>query len=74
MRELKLQLLLDVSVPTLCKFLRRSGFTRQRLHTVALQQDKVLRQQFSLDISVHSREMFVFIDESGADKRNIKKI
>lgn len=55
---------------TLCKFLHASGFTRQRLQTVALQQDKLLRQQFSLDVSVYSPEMFVFVDETGADRRN----
>ena len=54
----------------LCRFLYTSGFTRQRLRTVALQQDTFMREQFILDVSVYSPEMFIFVDETGADRRN----
>ena len=46
------------------------GFTHQRLRTVALQQDEFLREQFTIDVSLYSPDMFIFIDETGADKRN----
>ena len=69
--ELQEFLLLEISISTICKFLCKSGFTRQRLRTVALQQDQLLRQQFVIDISVYSRETFIFIDETGSDQRNL---
>lgn len=69
-RELKDLLLLNVSTSTICRFLHENGFTRQRLRTFALQQDAFLREQFMADVSVYSSEMFVFVDETGADRRN----
>lgn len=68
--ELEHSLLLEVSVSTLCTFLHASGFTCQRLRAVASQQDRVLRQHYRLNISVYSPDMFVFVDETGADRRN----
>jgi hypothetical protein len=50
--------------------MHKSGFTRQRLHAVATQQDAVLREQFIVDVSLYSPDMFVYIDETGADRRN----
>ena len=69
--ELKNLLLLDVSTSTICTFLHDHGFSRQKLRNVALQQDVFLREQYILDISVYSPEMFVFVDETGADRRNL---
>ena len=69
-KELEDFLLLDISLSSICRFLHESGFTRQRLHTVALQQDAFLREQYISDISVYSPEMFVFLDETGADRGN----
>ena len=69
-QELHDFLIVDVSICTICKFLHQSGFTRQRLHNVALQQDAFLRQQYIQDMSVYSPDMMVFVDETGADQRN----
>ena len=72
-KELQTILLLEVHVrpSTICtRFLQKSRFTRQRLYTTALQRDEFLRQQYILDVSVYSLEMFVFIDETGTDRRN----
>ena len=52
---------------TICKFLASVGFTRQKLVLRALQQDELLRQQYASDVSLLSREMFIFIDETGAE-------
>ena len=41
-----------------------------RTRRVALQQDILLREQFAVDVSLYSPDMFVFIDETGADRRN----
>ena len=62
--------MLDISLSTLCTFLHKSGFTRKKLHTVALQQDHMLREQFSSEVSVFNTEMFVFVDETGSDAQN----
>ena len=35
------------------------------------QRDEFIRQQFALDVSVYKPEMLVFIDETGADRRNV---
>lgn len=71
-RELEVSLLLDISLATLCTFLKfnKSGFIHQKLRTVALQQDRMLREQFSSEVSVYNTEMFIFVDETGSDARN----
>ena len=68
--ELENTLLLEVSLSTIFRSLQESGFTHQKLHTTALQRDEFLRQQFISDVSVYSRDMLVFVDETGADRRN----
>lgn len=68
--ELCEMLMMNVSLSSICKFLHKSGFTHQKLHCVALQQDILLREQFTIDVSHYSPDMFVFIDETGADRRN----
>ena len=51
--------------------LRKSGFTYQKLKVVAVQQDAFLQQQFIAEATVYRPEMLVFIDETGADNRNL---
>lgn len=65
--ELCQMLIMNISLSSICKFLHKSGFTHQKLCCVVLQQDILLRKQFALDVSP---DMFVFIDEAGADRRN----
>ena len=69
-RELENLLLYNISLPTTCRFLHVSGFTRQKLRNVALQQDAFLREKHRADVSVYSPDMFIFIDETGTDRRN----
>ena len=69
-RELEASLLLAISLSTLCTFLHKCGFTHKKLRTVALQQDRMLREQFSSEVSVFNTEMFVFVNETGSDARN----
>ncbi len=64
-RELENLLLFDISISNICRFLHENGFTRQRLRNVALQRDAFLREQYKVDVSVYSPEMFVFVDETG---------
>ena len=69
-KQLETVLMLEVSVSTICRFLHGNGFTRKKLQKVALQQDKFLREQYISDVSVYLRHMLVFVDETGADRRN----
>ena len=69
-KEFEKTLWIEVNVSTISRFLKVNCFTRQKLHRVALQQDLFLRQQFISDISIFSKNMFIFIDETGTDYRN----
>ena len=46
----------DVSVTTLCTFLRGSNFTRQRMQLVAKQRDTELRDMFAIDVSLYKSQ------------------
>ena len=43
------------------------------MRITALQRDEVLRQKFICDASVYSSDMLVFLDETGADRRNTSR-
>jgi len=64
-------LMIDVDLSTICRFLKNNGLTRQKLHFAAAQRDELLRQQYCSDVSVYSSEMLIFVDETGADRRNL---
>ena len=74
LREIKSELLselgVDVTVSAICKFLHKSGFMKQKAKMHAIQRDEALRSKFALDVSLYSREMLVFIDETGTDRRD----
>ncbi len=61
----------EVSNAAICQCLKANGFTRQKLRITAIQQEEVLRQQYVHDITVYSSDMLVFLDETGADWRNV---
>ena len=68
--ELQDFLMLSVSMPTIFKFLHKSGFSCQQLLIVALQQQSFFREEYTVDVSVYSTNMFVFVDKTGADRNN----
>ena len=73
LRELQSELRdygVEVGLSTICQFLHRSGFSRQKMVLIAKQRDEHLRAVFAMDVSLYSPEMFVFLDETGADRRN----
>ena len=59
-----------VSVPTICKTLRRMGCCRRVIRHVAIQQSEEQRARFMADISAYDPAMIIWIDESGCDRRN----
>ena len=64
-------LLLDVDLSTTCRFLHNIGFTRQKLCLVAKQRDEFIHQKYTIDVSIYTSEMFVFLGETGADQRHL---
>ena len=69
--ELRSTLEVEVSLSAIWKFVHQSGLTRQKLVTTATQRDEFLREQFISDISVYNPDILIFIDETGADRRNL---
>ena len=61
-----------VDVSTIMRFLHDSGFTRQKMIIRATQQSAILRAQYLSDMTVYNGhpEMFVFVDETGSDRRD----
>lgn len=59
-----------VSASTICRTLKRLGFTRKKLQFAAIQRSDVLRARYQAEISMYSSEMFLFVDETGCDRKN----
>ena len=59
-----------VSVPTIYRTLKYMGCTWQAMHRVTLQRSDALRAQFMADISVYDPSMFIWLDETGCDRRH----
>ncbi len=76
LHEVKRQLVEDtgteVHTSTICRFLHESGFTRQKMIIAAKQRSDLLRAEYLLDVSIYKGhpELFVFVDETGADRRD----
>jgi transposase len=69
------QLGVEVTESAICKFLKKAGFTRQRLTTYALQRDEELRMKYALELSLYPVQTLMFVDEMGTDRRDtIRKI
>ena len=69
--KLEDMLLLHIGVSTICRFLHENGWTRQKLTLVAIQRDMLARQKYMADISLLHPDMFIFLDETGADNKDI---
>ena len=61
---------IHVSSSTICNFLHKSGFSYQKMTLIARQRNEQSRTIFANDVSVYNPEMLVFVDETGADRRN----
>ena len=61
-----------VDKSTICRFLHKSGFTRQKMIITAKQRSEYLRCEYLFDMSVYKGhpELFVFVDETGTDRRD----
>ena len=62
-----------VSAATICRTLQTlqfMGCTRQVIHSVAIQDSDAMRAKFMAEISIYYPSMFLWLDESGCDRRN----
>ena len=69
-RKLYSRIGIEVSLPTICRTLKRMGCTRQRIQHVALQQSEVMRGKYMANLAIYDPTMFIWIDETGCDRRN----
>ena len=60
-----------VSTSTLCRLLGRHGFSHKKIQSVALQRSLDLRALYVASIFTFNRDMFVWIDETGSDLKEI---
>ncbi len=61
---------LVVSPSTICKLLKRYGVTRKKIRQVAKRRCNALRGAFMAQTFLFKRDMFVWADETGTDKRD----
>lgn len=62
---------LSVSVSTICRLLRRHGFSRKKVQKVALERNIEYRTHFMADMLAHyAREKLVWLDEMGSDRQD----
>ena len=61
----------EVSPSTLCKLLAKHGFTRKKVQHVARQRSLKHRAAFIAEISYFPKEMLVWVDKTGCDKRDM---
>jgi len=58
---------LEVSLPTICRTLKRLGFSSKKLSKAAAERCKESRQQFRMEIGAESPESLVMADESAVN-------
>ena len=58
-----------VSEATVCRVMKRNGFTRKKIQYIAKQRSVQYRADFLAHALLFRKEQFVWIDETGSDKR-----
>lgn len=59
-----------VSPATICRVIHRNGFTRKKIRRVALQQSVEYRGRFFAEVQFYDVHQFVWVDETGSDRRD----
>lgn len=60
----------DVSISTIFRFLQSCGFSRTKIRSVAAQRSEDLRARYVTEVALYDRNMLVFVDETGSDRRD----
>ena len=58
----------DLSVSTICQFLRKHNFSRQRIRLIASQRDEVLRQTYANEVLMYKADMIIFVEQMRGTK------
>lgn len=61
---------LTVSGSTVCKLIHRLGFTRKKLMKIASQRSLEYRGAFMANVLQYPRDLIVWVDETGTDRRD----
>ena len=59
-----------VSPSTVCRLLKKHGFTRKKMRYVALQRSSQFRADFMAEILQYRRDQLVWVDETGCDRKD----
>ena len=60
----------DLSLSTICHLLQEQHFSRKKKKLIARQRDEFTRAIYAAEVSLYNPEMFIFLDETGSDRRN----
>ena len=58
---------------TICRFFKKIGVTRQKFRHIALQRSEENRGKFLAEMSMYEPSMFLWVDETGCDKRKLQR-
>ena len=59
-----------ISIPTICRTVQRLGLTRRRIRHIVLSRSDAQRAAFSVQIEEVNASYFVWLDETGVDRRD----
>ena len=62
-----------VTQSAICRFLQSNNISRKVLLSIARERDEELCWQYMSDCLIYEPEMLVFRDETGCDKRSVKR-
>ncbi len=60
----------QVDTSTICRTYQRLGFTQQKIKHMPQQRSEEARLEFMAEVSAYDPSMFVWLDETGCDKRD----
>lgn len=60
----------EASIATICRSLKRNGFSRKKVQFIALQRSDRLRAEYQAEVSVYDSSMLVFLDETGCKRKD----
>ena len=61
----------DLSLSTICQLLSEQRFSRKKMRFVARQRNDFTRAIYAAEVALYDPGMFVFLDETGSDRRNV---
>ena len=64
---------ISVSTSTVCRIIKSHGFSRKQIQQVALQRSVETRAKFMAKVQFFNTEQFVWLDETGCDKRDYRR-